>query len=106
MQKQQQLGRSPQVINHCCLSQNRLGKVLRRSEQIVHTTFRSRNSYIEVSIMNYPHFRFPKLRTVHLESNGLLSIPGEVLELKNLTRLDLSDNKITQVAPEIKELIK
>ncbi|KAL6264931.1 hypothetical protein P5V15_005027 [Pogonomyrmex californicus] len=49
--------------------------------------------------------RFPKLRTVHLESNNLHRIPRELLELPALTYLNLSDNKIEIIPADICQLV-
>ncbi|XP_039305521.1 PH domain leucine-rich repeat-containing protein phosphatase 2 isoform X2 [Solenopsis invicta] len=49
--------------------------------------------------------RFPKLHTVHLESNNLHRIPRELLELPALTYLNLSDNKIEIIPSDICQLI-
>ncbi|XP_076675085.1 PH domain leucine-rich repeat protein phosphatase isoform X2 [Andrena cerasifolii] len=49
--------------------------------------------------------RFPKLRTLHLESNELSRIPLELLELRGLTHLNLSDNKIEKIPADVRQLI-
>lgn len=41
-----------------------------------------------------------------MESNELMKIPRELLELKELTYLNLSDNKIEKIPADISQLIK